>query len=331
MQYQPLVSIIVPVYKAEIYLRECIDSLLNIKYSNFEILLIDDGSPDNSGIICDEYAIKDSRIRVFHKENGGVSSARNLGLDNVKGEWVAFVDSDDYVSKSFLDEFNFIDDTFDLIKFGFRKEEKWGVVTVGPKEINIIEKTNIDINSFWSSVSCSFFFSKYIIDKYNIRLSSNVKYSEDREFILKYLLFVNKVYVSDNKPYFYRLNLSSAVNTRRTYERCCDDLRVIDNIFSFIENEKIDLDIHRLKLIEFFISLSVKSFVFNLGLNKINIKKNKAIDDLNSVIKKIENYNINIKYPNLIFQFLKKPKYIIFKIWFRHQFAYVYHRYLERK
>jgi hypothetical protein len=92
------------------------------------------------------------------------------------------------------------------------------------------------------------------------------------------------------------LNLSSAVNTRRTYERCCDDLRVIDNIFSFIENEKIDLDIHRLKLIEFFISLSVKSFVFNLGLNKINIKKNKAIDDLNSAIKKIENYNIKRSY-----------------------------------
>lgn len=101
----PTISVIVPVYNAEKYLRRCIDSVLAQTYTDFELLLIDDGSKDKSGEICDEYAQKDTRVRVFHKENGGVSSARNLGLDNARGEWVAFVDSDDYIEENYLKSF----------------------------------------------------------------------------------------------------------------------------------------------------------------------------------------------------------------------------------
>lgn len=102
MNKQPTVSVIVPVYKAENYLHRCIDSLLAQTFTDFELLLVDDGSPDRSGEISDEYAKKDSRIRVFHKENGGVSSARNLGLDNAGGMWVVFVDSDDKLKPDYL-------------------------------------------------------------------------------------------------------------------------------------------------------------------------------------------------------------------------------------
>lgn len=90
-----LISVIVPVYNTKQYLPRCIDSNLNQSFTDFEILLIDDGSTDESGRICDSYAVKDERILVFHKENGGVSSARNIGLKNAKGEWVCFLDSDD--------------------------------------------------------------------------------------------------------------------------------------------------------------------------------------------------------------------------------------------
>ena len=98
----PKISVIVPVYNTEKYLHRCIDSILSQTFTDFELLLINDGSKDGSGAICDEYAAKDNRVRVFHKENCGVSSARNLGLDNVQGEWVLFVDSDDWMELTML-------------------------------------------------------------------------------------------------------------------------------------------------------------------------------------------------------------------------------------
>lgn len=98
-----MISVIVPIFNAEKYLHRCIKRILAQDYTDYELLLIDDGSTDNSGTICDEYAIKDNRIRVFHKENGGVSSARNWGLDNAIGEYIMFVDSDDYMLPGMLE------------------------------------------------------------------------------------------------------------------------------------------------------------------------------------------------------------------------------------
>lgn len=95
----PKISIIVPVYKVEPYIHKCIDSILNQTFKDFELILVDDGSPDNCGNICDEYEKKDIRIKVIHKENGGLSSARNAGLDIAIGKYVGFVDSDDYIEK----------------------------------------------------------------------------------------------------------------------------------------------------------------------------------------------------------------------------------------
>ena len=97
-----LVSIIVPIYGVEKYIASCIDSILNQTYENFELILVDDGSPDKSGVICEKYAISDKRIKVFHKENGGLSDARNYGLSYANGEYVTFIDSDDLVEKNFL-------------------------------------------------------------------------------------------------------------------------------------------------------------------------------------------------------------------------------------
>lgn len=97
-----LVSIIVPVYNVEKYLKKCLDSIINQTYKNIEILLVDDGSTDNSGIICDEYAKKDPRITVIHKENAGLSEARNTGLDYARGKYISFIDSDDYIEEGMI-------------------------------------------------------------------------------------------------------------------------------------------------------------------------------------------------------------------------------------
>ena len=104
-QYRPLVSIVIPVYKAEEYIGKCIESLQNQTYSNLQIILIEDSSPDNSGQICDDYAAKDDRITVIHHErNMGVSKTRNDGLAIVKGEYIAFVDGDDYVAPTMIED-----------------------------------------------------------------------------------------------------------------------------------------------------------------------------------------------------------------------------------
>ena len=113
MNNSPMFSIIIPVYNVENELARCIDSIINQTFGNFELILVDDGSPDNSGSICDEYAKNDSRVQVIHKANGGVSSARNTGLKIAKGEYIWFVDSDDYVETN----------SFKIITFGLTPQK----------------------------------------------------------------------------------------------------------------------------------------------------------------------------------------------------------------
>lgn len=105
---KPLISVIVPIYGVESYLQQCVDSIINQTYTNLEIVLVDDGSPDNCGKICDEYATKDNRIKVIHKQNGGLSDARNAGLSKITGEYLLFVDSDDWM------EYNGIEILYEL-------------------------------------------------------------------------------------------------------------------------------------------------------------------------------------------------------------------------
>ena len=115
---EDLISVIIPVYNVELYLRRCIDSVIKQTYKNLEIILVDDGSTDKSGEICDEYASLDNRISVIHKENGGLSSARNAGLKNAHGEYFGFVDSDDAIVE---DMYEYLYDI--LLKNYFRREK----------------------------------------------------------------------------------------------------------------------------------------------------------------------------------------------------------------
>ena len=100
---QPMISVIVPIYKVEKYLMRCIKSIQNQTYTNLEIILVDDGSPDCCGEICEEFAKQDKRIRVIHKENGGLSDARNYGVERSHGQYITFIDSDDYVANNYIE------------------------------------------------------------------------------------------------------------------------------------------------------------------------------------------------------------------------------------
>ena len=140
----PFISIVVPVYNVERYLPRCIESILRQTYTNFELILVDDGTPDRSGIICDRYAERDSRIRVIHKENGGVSTARNTGIDAAKGEWITFVDSDDWVSDEYLKTLttHLHNNSYDLVIGGF--EFRHFTVWKGDAEEGTVDISNIN-------------------------------------------------------------------------------------------------------------------------------------------------------------------------------------------
>lgn len=209
-----MVTIIVPVYKAEKYLSCCIDSILAQSFRNFELLLIDDGSPDLSGKLCDDYAEKDLRIRVFHKKNGGVSSARNLGLDNAQGEWICFIDSDDWVEVDFLKELVQYS-SFDLVVGGL---DSFGCVTISTKRVeNVIidlrhsseagqilnANSENTISAFY--YSCGKLFRRSIITQNSLRFDTRMKMCEDTCFLMQYLTHVDKIILSDSSLYRYRI------------------------------------------------------------------------------------------------------------------------------
>ena len=141
----PLISVIVPVCKVEKYLHRCVDSILAQTYTNLEIILVDDGSPDRCGAICDEYAEKDSRIRVIHRENGGLSAARNTGLDICTGEYVCFVDSDDYIENDMISRLLSGIDDADLCRCGVIRHDDSGTVCCITKPACEITMTGDDL------------------------------------------------------------------------------------------------------------------------------------------------------------------------------------------
>lgn len=220
-----LVSIIIPVYNAEKYLRECLDSVLAQNYKNFELLLINDGSTDNSGKICDHYAQKDARVKVFHKENGGVSAARNLGLDKATGEWVCFVDSDDYLDRYYIKallESVKDDDQIDLAIQGLKRINTNGetVVTFS----NLTVKAD-DYKTLFEKIEIikygypfSKFYRKNLIVQHRIQFPENYSFAEDLSFLLCYISFSKKIRFDDIANYNYTSNENSLSRTFKSPE-----------------------------------------------------------------------------------------------------------------
>lgn len=143
---QPLISVIIPCYNVEEYLPRCVESVLNQTYRNLEILLVDDGSPDRCGEICDGYAAVDSRVKVIHKENGGLSDARNVALDVMKGEYVTFVDSDDYVAEDYVEYlYNLIEENgVKLSVSGYQEFQEGASVEIRPCPVSAKSMSRVE-------------------------------------------------------------------------------------------------------------------------------------------------------------------------------------------
>ena len=239
-----VLSIIIPVYNAETYLKECLDSVRSLTFKEWECILVDDGSKDSSGTICDLYSQNDERFRVIHKANGGVSSARNVGLENAKGEWVGFIDSDDWVAPDYASVLREQIDA-DAIHFGYQKEnDKHDFLIKTSKGIGVLQRELFLLYQNYSPCAWSYFFRRNIIIEKAINFDKDLKYSEDTLFIVKYLLSSQSVYTISNTPYFYRCNDSSAVHTKRNYSHSTDDLLVLDRILDFSNNAVVSKGIH---------------------------------------------------------------------------------------
>ncbi|MCD1116482.1 glycosyltransferase family 2 protein [Chryseobacterium turcicum] len=205
-----MISIIIPVYNTEKYLHKCIDTVLSQSYKDIEVLLINDGSTDNSGKICDEYANKDGRIKIFHKENGGVSAARNLGIKKAKGEWLCFIDADDWIDADYLQNFVIVfSGEEDFIIQGYIKNNDEKIVGGSGFFSNFenfldffmySEKNNL-LNS-----PCFKLFRKDIVDRNNMKFDEKFSLGEDHIFTLEYIRFVSRFSVSFKRGYHYRMS-----------------------------------------------------------------------------------------------------------------------------
>ena len=292
-----LISVIVPIYNVEKYLNKCLDSIINQTYKNLEIILIDDGSPDKCPQICDEYAKKDKRVKVIHKLNGGLSSARNTGIDIANGKYISFVDSDDYIDKRMLEKLhkNIIETkselaicnlfyVYDKKKSAIEFEKENFIVSGTDKFKNLYNRYNIV-----TILASNKLYSKTIFK--DIRYKNGIV-NEDEEIIFKILDKTNKVsYINDKLYYYVQRNdsIMHKFNLKRLDIMKIHEER-IENLILKKNNELL-----RLEYLSY-IQVIIKTIL--PGLESIKeIKKYKEVEKrLKSLIVEVKTkFTLNIK------------------------------------
>lgn len=323
----PLVSIIVPVYNAEKYLGECLDSIINQTYTNLEIMLVDDGSKDKSGEICDQYAKKDNRIKVYHKPNSGVSKTRNYGLDHCTGEWVAFVDSDDYIEKDYIEHYL----EQDLTHFNVGGHNSFRGKLDSIKRVTFKEKRSYDLNHELNMLDvtpasaeiniiyhiCSKLYNNIILQEHHIRFPENMILAEDCCFNIEYLKYCDHVTTNPYSGYYYR-----KAHTAPVYKMDLSQYNVhlitINNSFNELGNiydykfKKITNSLYR----SFFTSL--KDGLIDKKTNYKTIVKDYELNKVEKIIN----------YKNLYF--VSKPYRIVFDIIYRYPLVGIMIIYYQR-
>ncbi len=210
----PLISIIIPVYNAETTLKKCVDSILAQTYDNYEIILINDGSRDDSLKICNDYALKNNKIKVIDQENQGVSEARNNGIERAVGKYITFIDSDDWIGKYYLERFNFFNFNADLYIEGidyyfthrgqYSNMFEYSDVLLNLNHSNMVFKLGLPLNG--CPVAKLFLREKLIT--HNIRFNKDFTINEDHLFVTQYISKIQTVYFSSAIEYFYVYNIS---------------------------------------------------------------------------------------------------------------------------
>ena len=290
-----MVSIIIPVYNTAKYLPECIKSVLNQTYSNIEVLLIDDGSTDGSSEICDEYAKQDERIKCFHLENGGVSRARNIGLKEAGGEYICFLDSDDYYAESYVGSMrNLIEENntdvvicnhYDVNEQGdilFASEIPEGYIS---KEL-LYEK--IFLTSEIGGFSCTKIYKAGLIR--DIFFNEEIHICEDTYFCCQVYEKAKKLYVTDEKLYYYRQHSNSATSIENGFEHLLEPDGTLKYISTYDKILKDKILPH-----EYDSYIKIGMCVFALTYERILRKTDKEkYKSIRSVLKETIDANIGL-------------------------------------
>ena len=231
-----MVSIIVPVYNAQNCLERCLMSIIRQSYPQWELILVDDGSEDDSLEICKRYSNKDSRIRVIHTENCGVSSARNTGMDNAHGEYITFVDADDRIHPDFLSEC--LSDKEDLIVTNYKRPSK--IDSLHYKE-NLPELVfqQRGVRPVWGKM-----FVRRIIEDHHIRFDTNIRFAEDTIFVLQYCLHIKTIAYVFLRLYFYeRPPYYSVFKYKTTLDEYLNILSILQELTLRLRAKSYDVDV----------------------------------------------------------------------------------------
>lgn len=333
---KPDLSIVVPVYNAEKYLERCLNSIINPNY-NYEIILVDDGSQDNSGKICDEFAKQYPFIKVHHKTNGGVSSARNFGIDHAKGDYITFIDADDYVSKLyFLVVFDFIKNIYtDCFLFNLYREDLDGNFTANKLPISDgFYRDRARILSFslsqysFANASYTKIYKLKLIKENNLRFNENIKICEDNIFAVDYFECIHHYTISNLPLYYYTVSPGSATQKRKLQYFSDDNVLFMKylEIILCLQNKKLTKD--RLY------NTYLRRCFYNIdNLTKQKVSKRLMMEELN----KTEMCDILLSYKftlNRSTKILKKRLFHFSKgYWLRYYFwtmAYNLYNYLYR-
>lgn len=212
------VTVIIPIYNSEKVLRRCIRSVQRQTYRNIEVILVDDGSIDSSGTICDEYASNDDRVKVFHIKNSGVSSARNYGLFHATGEKVLFVDSDDWVDEYYVESLMSVSEDYDLVigsatlvNKSAAKYDAFPDIAVSSKEFDKLfaDQRILKRTSPWAKL-----FNSKVIKEKQIVFPEGMHIGEDAVFLYSYILYCDRILVVDNRLYYYNVESMGSLTKR---------------------------------------------------------------------------------------------------------------------
>ncbi|MCI7635310.1 MAG: glycosyltransferase [Bacteroidales bacterium] len=240
------VSIIVPIYKVEDYIRECIDSILAQTYPYFELILVDDGSPDNCGRICDDYAKGDNRIKVVHKVNGGISSARNAGLEVAKGEWIMHVDGDDWIEPDMIEslieaaQVTGADLVFgDFMKYGpsagYNKLPTWG----SDKKKSMSNYLAYTMTTIWGSIA-----RRSLYADHSLKSPEGISYCEDFHLIVRLCHFANKI-VNVHRPFYNYRYRSTSIMSNMSRKTEADEQWAYQDTIRFFKEQGVYEDYRR--------------------------------------------------------------------------------------